>query len=30
MKISIDDKTKKYLTSKKEDSIIIWLEGCSS
>lgn len=30
MKISIDDKTKKYISSKNEDSITTWLEGCSS
>lgn len=30
MKITIDDKTKKYIKSKGENSITAWLEGCSS
>lgn len=30
MKISMDDKTQKYIKSQKEDSITTWLEGCSS
>lgn len=30
MKITIDDKTKKYIRSKGETSITAWLEGCSS
>lgn len=30
MKISMDNKTKKYIISKGETSVTTWLEGCSS
>lgn len=30
MNILIDDKTKKYIKSNKEDSITVFLQGCSS
>lgn len=30
MKVTIEPKAKKYIQSKGEDSIRLWLEGCSS